>query len=124
MTAILASQSLAAGATATSASTAWANNDVLVCTCTNGAAPPNVGARVTLSGSIDGTHFSALDSRTFGGEANQTYYESFRLSDYLGCGANPTVLLQLNSATGASYSNLQLTFAGGDTQAVTVSAAH
>ncbi len=124
MSNIIASQTLAAAGTATSSSTTWTNNDVIICSCINGPIPPDIPARVTLTGSIDGTHFETLESRTFGGAPNQTYYESFRLSDYLGCGQTATVLQQLNSATAATFSNFEISFTGGDTQSVTIAAVH
>ena len=121
---VLASQSLAAGATVTSSSTAWTNSDVIICSCVNGATPPNVGCRVTLNGSIDNTVFLPLEERPFGDAPNQTYYESFELSNYLGTGTTAAVLQRLNSSSAATFSNFTVTFGGNDTQPVTVAAVH
>jgi hypothetical protein len=123
---IIASTTQAAGATTTSASTSWSNNDVLICSCVIGAVPPNQQCQVTLLGSIDNTTFVPLRTYTFGVEPKQTYYRSFRLSDFVGAadGLGAGWLEQLNSASAAVPSNLKLQFAGNDTQPVTIAAVH
>jgi hypothetical protein len=126
MSNVLASQSLAAAASVTSSAAAYVNNDVIICSCRIGATPPNQQCKVTLTGTIDGTNYVTLDSFAFGLAANQTYYHSFALGDYLGAGqfVNAHQLEALNSSSAAIWTFIKVTFAGNDTQAVTVAAVH
>src|SRR5271166_6552153 len=81
---IIASQSLAAGATVTSAAFPFSVYDDITVTVLNGAAAPIQPPQVTLLLSPDNVNYTAVDRRTTGMTPSQAYYHLFPLSNYAG----------------------------------------
>ena len=117
---ILASSSQAAAATTTTAAFAFDANDTVMTGCTIGASPPNSQCQCTLQLSLNGTTWFNADTRTYGVEPNNTYWQTFNLSDYVGAlvGGSPNAIALANSAT--PWQQFRLFFSGNDTQAVTI----
>src|SRR5271166_5765420 len=124
MSVILASASQAAAATTTTASFQYVANDVVKAKCIIGATPPNQQCQVTLQASLDNVNWVSLETRTFGVQPSQAYYQAFNMSDYVGAAlfTAPNPLQVLNSTTAAEWGYFRLYFFGNDTQAVTISA--
>ena len=81
---IIASQSLAAGATVTSAAFPFSVYDDITVTVLNGAAAPIQPPQITLLLSPDNVNYTAVDRRTTGMTPSQAYYHLFPLSNYAG----------------------------------------
>jgi len=81
---LLASQSLAAGATVTSAAFPFSVYDDVTVTVLNGGAAPTQPPQVTLLLSPDNVNYTAVDRRTTGMVPSQAYYHLFPLQNYAG----------------------------------------
>jgi hypothetical protein len=81
---LLASQSLAAGATVTSAAFPFSVYDDITATVLNGGAAPIQPPQVILLLSPDNVNYTAVDRRTTGMQPSQAYYHLFPLQNYAG----------------------------------------
>ena len=81
---LLASQSLAAGATVTSAAFPFSVYDDVTVTVLNGGTAPTQPPQITLLLSPDNVNYTAVDRRTTGMVPSQAYYHLFPLQNYAG----------------------------------------
>jgi hypothetical protein len=122
MATIISSQSQADGATTTSSGTAFTSGLVVECSCVNGVAGLVTPCKVKLQLSIDGTNYVDIDSRWFGLQPSQTYWQTFRLADYTGAQQlkGSDQIQRANAAGTVQWADFKIVFYNNTGAAVTV----
>lgn len=115
MSQIVASASQADGASTTSSVFAVDSAQIIKTTCVNSATtPPSEPAHVSLLLSVDNVTFYPVDTRWFGNTAGQTYFQTFKLSDYTS--------LPQNYGQSSPWAYFKVKFFGNVGAAVTIAA--
>lgn len=123
MTTLVTSASQADGAVTTSTSVAYNPALTVECSITNGAGIPTTPGKVRLELSADNANWVPVDSRWTSSVPSQTYWQAFRLGDYVGAqqfrGAD--ALARLGGANlGLQWTNFRVVFYNNTGAAITV----